>query len=115
MALRKPLVVGADGLSQQLQAGDTVGANAFFVTPATALPTLTALGSSTLVMSVTPAAVGDNLAKGEVITVVPDSALPGGLNVAYVLASALNQITIGFSAVVSITGSNRTWTVVAHR
>ncbi len=115
MAARKPLVLGGDGLSQQLQPGDTTGINAFF-TGTAALPALTLLittGTSTV--TVTPAVAGDSLAVGEVITVVPTSALPAGLNISYAVATATNTVQIGFTATLAISLTSQSWRVCAHR
>lgn len=115
MAARKPLVIGADGLPQQLQAGDTVNASVFFTGTAN-LPALTLLlGSGITTVVVTPKIAGDVLAAGECITVTPTAPLPAGLNIAYALVTAANTVQIGVSASVAISGAPMTWTVAAHR
>jgi hypothetical protein len=107
--------VGGDGLPQQLQPADTTGINAFF-TGTAALPALTLLittGTSTL--TVAPAVAGDSLAAGEVITVVPTTPLPAGMNISYALVTAANTVQIGFTATLAIALSSVTWRVCAHR
>ena len=115
MAIRRPVVFGADGLQQQLQASDTLNVNAFF-TGTGNLPTITLLvlnGTSTI--TVVPKVSGDSLAAGEVITVTPASALPAGLNISYAIVTGTNTVQIGFSAAIAIASSSMAWTVVAHR
>lgn len=115
MAARKALVLGADGLPQQLQASDTLNCNVFF-TGAALLPALTLLiGSGISTVTVSPKLTGDVLVPGDCITVTPASALPAGLNISYAVVTANNTIQIGFTAAVAIAGSSMSWTVVAHR
>jgi hypothetical protein len=115
MAQRKPVVVGADGIFQQLQAGDTLPTHAFFTGTAN-LPALTILlGNGTSTVTVTPRLAGDVLAAGEPICVTPSAALPAGLNIAYALVTDTNKVVIGFSAAVAISGASMGWTVVALR
>ena len=114
MAVRKALVASS-GRTAELPPGDTLGINAFF-TGTAALPTLTALvttGTSTV--TVTPAVAGDSLAAGEVITVMPTSALPAGLNVSYAVVTATNTVQIGFTATLAISLTSQAWRVCAHR
>lgn len=114
MAIRKALVASA-GRAVELPPGDTLGINAFF-TGTAALPALTLLvttGISTV--TVTPAVAGDSLAIGEVITVVPTSALPAGLNISYAVVTATNVVQIGFTATLAISLTSQSWRVCAHR
>lgn len=113
MAKRKPVVVTTAGLAE-LPANDTI--NAFFDAPSTALPALTALGSTTITLTVTPRVAGDVLAVGEVVIVTPSAALPAGLNIAYAVVTAANKVEIGLSAVLGIAlGQSRAWAICALR
>lgn len=115
MAIRKALVVGPDGRSQQLQSGHTLNVNAFFTGTAN-LPALALLlGNGNSPVAVTSKIVGDALATGECITVTPASALPLGLNISYAIVTATNTVQIGFSASFAISGASMGWTVVADR
>jgi len=116
MAIRKPLVVGADGLSQQLQAADSLGIHAKF-TGQTTTPFSISLGATqTMLLTVTPAVAGDSLAAGEDVTVQPTAALPNGVNIAFSYVSATNQVAIGFtsSALISLSQTVN-WRVTSHR
>ncbi|WP_449411115.1 hypothetical protein [Methylobacterium komagatae] len=116
MAARKPIVIGADGLPQQLQAGDTISGPHAFFTGSANLPAITLLiGNGTSTFAVTPRVTGDVLVAGEPIVVSPGVALPAGLNIAYAIVTGQNTVQIAFSAAVAITVSSVAWTVVALR
>lgn len=116
MAVRKPLVVGADGLPQQLQAGDSLPTHAKFTGTTTTPFSLSLGGTQSMTLSVSPVAAGDSLAAGEDINVQPTGALPNGVNIAYAFVSAANVVTIAFtsSALISVSQSIG-WRVTAFR
>ena len=119
MASRKPVVLGPDGLAQQLQSGDTTTIHAKFtgtITP----PALALLGSSTVtVAGLTPLVQGDALAAGETITlhINQGSTLPTGMVVSFEpQVTAPNTVTVKIAALVALSaGSAVPVTVVAHR
>lgn len=116
MAIRKPLVIGADGLSQQLQTADSLGTHAKFTGTTTTAFSISLGSTQTMTLTVSPAVLGDSLAVGEDITVQPTAALPNGINIAFAFVSAANQVAIGFtsSALISLSQSVA-WRVTAHR
>ena len=117
MAPRKPLVLGGDGLAQQLQSADTIaGPHAKFTGTTTTPFSISLGGTQTMTLTVAPVVTGDVLAVGEDITVQPTAALPGGINIAFAFVSATNQVAIGFtsSALISLSQSVA-WRVTAHR
>jgi hypothetical protein len=116
MAPRKPIVIGVDGLQQQLQAGDTIAGPHAFFTGSANLPAITLLvGNGISTVTVAPRVQGDVLVPGEPITVTPAIPLPAGLNIAYAIATGPLTVQIAFSAAVAITVSSVAWTVVALR
>lgn len=116
MAVRKPIVVGADGLPQQLQAGDTLPSHAKF-TGTTSTAFAISLGATqTMTMTVTPVVSGDVLAAGEDVSIQPNAALPQGINIAWHYVPAQNQVAIGFTSSALInTSQTISWRVTAHR
>lgn len=118
MAARKPLVIGADGLSQQLQATDTISGPHAKFTGTMSTPLTISLGATqTVTLSVSPVVAGDSLAIGEDISVQPTAAIPGGLNLAWWFVSGANQVALGFtsSAVVSLPSPSIPFRITAHR
>ena len=115
MAACKPLVLGADGLPQQLQSADTTGINAVFSGTATT-PVLAVLGSQDITVTVAPAVSGDALVAGEHVSVTMPSNLPAGLAISGVRAASATTVVIRLIAVVAVTtGTSVTWSVTAHR
>lgn len=119
MATRLPLVIGADGLPQQLQSGDTIATNAHAKFTATMTTPLTiSLGATqTVTLAVSPVAVGDSLAAGEDISVQPTAAIPSGINLAWWYVSGTNQVALGFtsSSIISLPSPSIAFRVTAHR
>lgn len=119
MAVRKPLVIGADGLSQQLQASDTIanGSHAKFTGTMTTALTISLGATQTVTLAVSPVVAGDSLAAGEDISVQPTAAIPGGVNLAWWYVSGANQVALGFtsSALLSLPNPSIPFRVTAHR
>lgn len=116
MAARKALVLGADGLPQQLQAGDTLSTHAKFTGTTSTAFSISLGQTQVMTLTVTPAVVGDVLAAQDAITLQPAADLPAGINIAWAYPSAANTVRIGFtsSALISV-AQTVAWTVVAHR
>ena len=114
MVQRRPLCrIG--GVNRELPTGDTLPCNVFFNGTAT-LPALSLLGlAGATTFTVAPRLTGDVLSAGECITVTPAVALTQGLNIAYALVTATNQVQIGLSATVAVNLSTAVFTVCAHR
>ncbi|MGE8128987.1 hypothetical protein ACQKQD_18600 [Methylobacterium sp. NPDC080182] len=117
MVLRKPVVIGGDGLPQQLQAGDTIsGPHAKFTGTTSTAFAIALGGTQTMTLTVTPVVAGDVLAAGEDVTIQPNSALPQGINIAWHYVPAQNQVAIGFTSGSLINVSQSiSWRVTAHR
>lgn len=114
MTLRRPLVlIGGD--QRELPVGDTLPGNAFFTGTAT-LPALSLLGlAGTATFAVSPRVAGDALAVGECIAVTPAVALAGGLNIAWAIVVAPNQVQVGLTATLAVSLSTVVFTVCALR
>lgn len=118
MVGRKPVVIGADGLPQQLQAGDTIsGPHGKFTGTMTTALTISLGATQTVTLAVSPVLTGDSLAAGEDISVQPTAAIPGGINLAWWFVSGTNQVALGFtsSAVISLPSPSIAFRVTAHR
>ncbi len=117
MVARKPLVVGSDGLPQQLQSTDTLaGPHAKFTGTTNLAFTINLGATQTVTLPVSPVVAGDSLAAQEDISIQPTGALPGGINLAYAYASATNTVTIGVTSSSLLTVSQSvSWRVTAHR
>ncbi|WP_158810264.1 hypothetical protein [Beijerinckia sp. L45] len=117
MTQRRPLVIGPDGLSQQLQAGDTTSVHGKFTGTSTFGFSISLGQTQTSTLAVTPAVSGDSLAAGEDISLMPTAALPAGINIAFFFVSATNTVTIGFtsSALITLSSTTISWRVTAHR
>ena len=119
MAVRKSLVLGGDGLPQQLQSGDSLGVHAYFsgtITP----PAIALLGSSPVtVTALTPAVAGDTLAANEKITLHINAGytLPAGMIVSFEpQVTATNTVTVKLAALVALSaGTAVPVTIIAHR
>lgn len=116
MALRKPVVIGPDGLPQQLQAGDTLPTHAKFTGTTTTAFAIALGATQTMTLTVTPVVAGDSLAAGEDISVQPTTALPQSINLAWWYVSGPNQVALGFTSGALINVSQSiSWRVTAHR
>ena len=117
MASRKPLVLGADGLPQQLQSGDTTPLHAKFTGTLTAVPAISLGQTQTQTVPMTALATGDTLAVAEDISWVFAGSLPNGINVAQVRVTAPNVVTIDFtsSALILLQTVSVGMRVTAHR
>lgn len=118
MVLRKPVVIGGDGLPQQLQAADTIaGPHAKFTGTLTTALTISLGTTQTVTLAVSPVVAGDSLAAGEDISVQPTAAIPGGINLAWWYVSGPNQVALGFtsSALISLPSPSIPFRVTAHR
>lgn len=117
MAVRKPLVLGADGLPQQLQSTDSTGTHAYFTGSSTSMPAISLGGTTYITLPVTPVTTGDSLAIGEKVDAVASVDLPNGVAFASVRVSAVNTVRLGFvsTAVLSLTTLTIAWTITAHR
>ncbi|GBU19362.1 MULTISPECIES: hypothetical protein [Methylobacterium] len=116
MAIRKPLVVGSDGLPQQLQAADTLNISARFTATAT-VPAIALLGTTSITFTVVPAITGDALAVGEPIDVYATGAdLPAGLVIGQARVVAANSVKLTLYAILALSLAQAVaFTVVAHR
>jgi len=116
MAVRKPVVIGSDGLPQQLQAGDTLPSHAKFTGTTTTAFAISLGATQTMVLTVAPVITGDVLAAGEDISLQPNGALPQGINMAWYFVSGQNQVSIGFtsSSLINVAQSI-SWRVTAQR
>ena len=119
MAVRKPIVLGADGLPQQLQSADSTGTHARFtgtITP----PVLSAFTAAPVpVNNLTPAVTGDSLAVGETVTlhINAGSSLPNTMVVSYEpQVTATNTVSVKLLALVALSaGTAVPVTILAHR
>lgn len=112
MARRAPLVRIA-GVTKELPASDTI--NAFF-DGAAVIPAITLLvGGTKSVFTVTPRQLGDKLNPGDVIWVTPATALTTGLNIAYAIVVAVNQVEIGFTSTIALGGNTVAFAIAAPR
>jgi hypothetical protein len=117
MASRKPVVLGPDGLAQQLQPGDTTTIHAKFTGTLTSVPAISLGQTQSLVVSMAPIVPGDALVVGEDISWVFAGPLPGGVNVAQVRVTSVTAVTIDFtsSALLSLQTISVGMRVTAHR
>lgn len=116
MAVRKPVVIGSDGLPQLLQPGDTLPSHARFTGTTTTAFSISLGATQVMVLTVAPAVAGDSLAAQEPITIQPTADLPGSINIAWAYPSATNTVRIGFtsSALISV-AQTVNWVVTAQR
>lgn len=105
--------------AQKAQARSNIGVvslgNAKF-TGTLAIPGTLLGGSSNAVLAVSPAVAGDVLATTDVVVLQALGVLPTGMNIAYWVVSAANQITVYFTSNALITaGANVNFAAVAQR
>lgn len=118
MAARKPIVIGSDGLPQQLQSADNIsGPHAKFTGTMTTGLVINLGATQTVTLTVFPVVTGDSLAAGEDISVQPTAAIPAGINLAWWYVSGTNQVAIGFtsSQIISLPSPSIAFRVTAHR